>query len=222
LLLSTRAGGIADALYAGCMGENDCRLYLLTPPALPPDFPDLLAAALDAAEVAALRLNLPGVSDDGLARAVELVRPVTEARGVALVLEGAPSLAVRTGCDGVHFAWGEWGVVSARRILGEGLQLGVFCGESRDLAMRAGEDGADYVGFGPFAGGADDAASDVLGWWAELMELPVVAEGAASAGACASLASAGADFVAVGDFVWRHAAGPAAAMRALRTALVSA
>jgi thiamine-phosphate pyrophosphorylase len=204
------------------MGSTDCRLYLLTPPALPPDFPDLLAAALDVAEVAALRISLPGVSEDGLARAVDLVRRVTEARGVALLLAGAPSLAARTGCDGVHFPWGEWGVAAARRILGEGLQLGVFCGDSRDLAMRAGEDGADYVAFGPFAGGAGDPDADVLGWWAELMELPVVAEGASSAEACASLARAGADFVTVGDFVWHDAAGPAAVLRALRAAMVSA
>ena len=87
--------------------------------------------------------------------------------------------------------------------------------------MQAGDDGADYVAFGPFAGGADDADPDVLGWWAELMELPVVAEGAASASSCASLARAGADFVTVGDVVWRHTAGPAAAMCVLRAAMVS-
>jgi len=201
---------------------NDCRLYLLTPPALLPDFADLLAATVDAAEVAAVRLCLPGVSDDALARAVGLLRPVTEARGVALVLAGAPSLAVRTGCDGVHLAWGEMEVAAARRILGEGLQLGVFCGGSRDLAMRAGEEGADYVAFGPFAGGLDDADPDVLGWWAELMELPVVAEGAANGAACAALARAGADFVAVGDAVWSAPTGAAAAVRALHAALVAA
>jgi thiamine-phosphate pyrophosphorylase len=172
--------------------------------------------------VAAVRLGLPGVSEDALARAVELVRKVTEPRGVALVLAGAPSLAVRTGCDGVHLAWGEMDVAAARRILGEGLQLGVFCGGSRDLAMRAGEEGADYVAFGPFEGGVGDADLDVLGWWAELMELPVVAEGAASETACVALARAGADFVAVGDAVWTHPAGPASAVRALHAALVAA
>lgn len=204
------------------MTEIDCRLYLVTPPALPDDFPELLGAALDSAEVAALRLSLPGASEDGLARAVAVVRKVTEARGVALILAGAPALAVRTGCDGVHLAWGEMEVAAARRVLGDGLQLGVFCGGSRDLAMRAGEEGADYVAFGPFAGGADDADPDVLGWWAELMELPVVAEGAPNEAACAALARARADFVTVGDAVWSAPAGAAAAVRALHAALVAA
>jgi hypothetical protein len=36
------------------------------------------------------------------------------------------------------------------------------------------------------------------------------------------LARAGADFVTVGDFVWHDAAGPAAVLRALRAAMVSA
>jgi thiamine-phosphate pyrophosphorylase len=204
------------------MADLDCRLYLLTPPALPDNFPDLLAAVLDAAEVAAVRLCVPGVSEDELARAVARLRPVTEARGVALVLAGSPGLAVRCGCDGVHLAWGEMGVAAARRILGDGLQLGVFCGDSRDLAMRAGEGGADYVAFGPFGGGADDADPGVLGWWADLMELPVVAEGATSEAACAALALAGANFVTVGDAVWNDSAGPAAAVRALQAALVAA
>jgi thiamine-phosphate pyrophosphorylase len=88
--------------------------------------------------------------------------------------------------------------------------------------MRAGEEGADYIAFGPFEGGDGDPDLDVLTWWAELMELPVVAEGAANETACAALARAGADFVAVGDAVWNYAAGPASAVRALHTALVAA
>jgi thiamine-phosphate pyrophosphorylase len=204
------------------VADIDCRLYLVTPPVLPGNFPDLLGAALDSAEVAAVRLWLPGASEDELARAVGLLRKVSEARGVALVLAGSPLLAMRTGCDGVHLAWGEMEVAAARRIVGEGLQLGVFCGASRDLAMRAGEEGADYVAFGPFEGGADDSDPEVLGWWSELMELPVVAEGAASGEACAALARAGADFVAVREAVWNAPAGPAAAVRALQATLVAA
>ncbi len=38
----------------------------------------------------------------------------------------------------------------ARKLLGPDLALGVTCHGSRDLAMQAGEDGADYVAFGAF------------------------------------------------------------------------
>ena len=38
----------------------------------------------------------------------------------------------------------------ARKLMGPDLTLGVTCKGSRDLAMQAGEDGADYVAFGAF------------------------------------------------------------------------
>ncbi|HZH45400.1 MAG TPA: thiamine phosphate synthase, partial [Roseococcus sp.] len=38
--------------------DDRCRLYLITPPVLPPDFADTLAAALDAGDVASLQLRL--------------------------------------------------------------------------------------------------------------------------------------------------------------------
>ncbi|MBX9595616.1 MAG: hypothetical protein K2X46_14730, partial [Roseomonas sp.] len=46
--------------------DRDCRLYLITPPALPdlPGFADGLARALDAGDVAALQIRLKDVADE--------------------------------------------------------------------------------------------------------------------------------------------------------------
>ena len=49
-------------------------------------------------------------------------------------------------------------------------------------------------------------------WWSELFETPCVAF-APDLGAVPLLADAGADFVALGDAVWRHDKGPEAAVR---------
>jgi thiamine-phosphate pyrophosphorylase len=201
------------------MSRSDCRLYLVSPPVFSEEFPALLASVLDAADVAAFLLRLPGAGAEELARAVARVRPVTVARGVALMLSD-PALARRLGCDGAHLEGDGAEVAAARRLLGDDLQLGVFCGLSRDAAMRAGEEGADYVAFGPFGDAAED--TDLLTWWSELMELPVVAEGAADPAACVALARAGADFVSVGDIVWNDPAGPVAAAKSLAAALVAA
>ncbi len=43
-----------------------CRLYLVTPPAIDATFGDRLAAALDAGDVAAVQLRLKDVDDDAL------------------------------------------------------------------------------------------------------------------------------------------------------------
>ena len=92
------------------------------------------------------------------------------------------------------------------------LQLGVWCGGSRDSAMQAGQDGADYVAFGPFSGGDDAADVELLSWWVELMELPAVAEGGITLANCGTLVAAGADFLAVDDAIWQHLPGPGAAV----------
>ena len=63
----------------------DCRLYLITPPALPDlaAFGEQLAQALDAGDVAALQIRLKDASDADIGRAVEALAPIAQARGVA-------------------------------------------------------------------------------------------------------------------------------------------
>ncbi len=204
----------------------DCRLYLLTPPVLPSDFAATLASALDAGDVAALQLRLPDADDDAILLAVELVRPVAHARGVAVILEGRPDLVVQTGCDGAHLGPANMPPVDARRLLGPKLQLGVSCGESRDAALLAGEAGADYVSFGAFfptttVNARSHPEVELVSWWAELMELPVVAIGGMTPENCPPLVRAGANFIAACGAVW-GAEAPAAVVRAFNSAIEKA
>jgi thiamine-phosphate pyrophosphorylase len=209
------------------MATRDCRLYLLTPPALPPGFDRVLAEALDAGDVAALQLRLKDVPDDEIRGAIDLVRPVAQARGVALILNDRPDLAAECGCDGAHVGAEDMAPEAARRVLGPKLQLGVSCYDSRDAALRAGEADADYVAFGAFfPSTTKDAATaadvELLSWWSELMELPVVAIGGITAANCAPLVRAGANFLAVCSGVWGFAGGAAAGVRAFEAAISGA
>ena len=205
-----------------------CRLYLITPPALDPGrFADDLAAALDAGDVAAVQLRLKPITDDALRRAIDVLRPVAQSRGVAFLLNDRPDLVRESGCDGAHVGADDMDVAAARRLLGPDLTLGASCYASRDRAMAAGEAGADYVAFGAFfptitKEAPARAAPEILAWWAELMELPAVAIGGINAENCAPLVAAGADFLAVISAVWGHPAGPAAGVRALNAAITAA
>ena len=196
-----------------------CRLYLITPPVLAPaSFRDTLAAALDAGDVAVVQLRLKGWVEDDLRRAIDMLRPVVQSRDVAFLLNDRPDLAVASGCDGAHIGQEDMPAAQARAILGD-LSLGVTCHGSRDLAMTAGEAGADYVAFGAFFPSTTKeppamAEPELLTWWSELMELPCVAIGGITPENCAPLIEAGADFLAVSAAVWEHPAGPAAAVRA--------
>ncbi len=207
--------------------RNDtCRLYLITPASLTDDFPDHLAAALDAGDVAALQLRLKDADDDTWRRAIDRLRPIVQSRNVAFLLNDRPDLVLATGCDGAHVGQTDLPARDARALI-PGLTLGVTCHDSRDLAMQAGEDGADYVAFGAFFPTATKDAPtqadlSILSWWSELMELPCVAIGGITPVNCAPLVTAGANFLAVVAAVWSHPDGPAAGVSAMNRAIADA
>jgi thiamine-phosphate pyrophosphorylase len=208
-------------------GEG-CRLYLITPPRLElPTFTDRLASALDAGDVAALQLRLKDADDSSWGRAIDALRPVAQSRGVAFLLNDRADLVRATGCDGAHVGQEDMPARAARAALGPDLMLGVTCHASRDLAMQAGEDGAEYVAFGAFYPSGTKEVSrladpEILRWWSDLMELPCCAIGGITAENCAPLVQAGADFLAVVGSVWNHPDGPAAGVRALNEAIRAA
>lgn len=199
---------------------SDCRLYLITPPKIDlSTFPALLAAALDAGDVACVQLRLKQVGDDVIRRAIDALRPLVQSREVAFILNDRPDLAAAGGCDGVHVGQEDTPYAQARKIMGRDAIVGVTCHDSRHLAMVAGEDGADYVAFGAFFDTATKdpkarAEPEILSWWQEMMEVPCVAIGGINVDNCAVLVDAGADFLAVSGGVWNHPDGAAAAVKA--------
>src|ERR1700712_4544604 len=208
--------------------DQGCRVYLITPPKLDPrPFTDLLAAALDSGDVAAVQLRLKDVDDDAWRRAIDALRPVCQSRDVAFLLNDRADLVRPTGCDGAHVGQDDMPAKDARRLLGADLMLGVTCKGSRDLAMQAGEDGADYVAFGAFFPSTTKEVTglldpEILQWWSDMMELPSCAIGGIAAEKCGGLVRAGADFLAVVGCVWNHPDGPAAGVKALNAAILEA
>jgi thiamine-phosphate pyrophosphorylase len=90
--------------------------------------------------------------------------------------------------------------------------------------MLAGEAGADYVMFGePDPDGnrpSFEAVVERVAWWAEVFQPPCVGF-AAGPDEVAPLAQAGAEFVALGDWIWTAPAGPAAAVAAAANQLIA-
>ncbi|MDB5373155.1 MAG: thiamine-phosphate diphosphorylase [Belnapia sp.] len=206
--------------------DPDCRLYLITPPILPPGFAWQLAQALDAGDVASLQLRLKDAAPDDIRRAIEELMPVAQARDVAFLLNDDAALAAEMGCDGAHLGQSDGDHVAARKLLKDRI-LGITCHDSRHLAMEAGEVGADYVAFGAFFPTATKDAThhaepELLDWWAEMFELPSVAIGGITAANCAPLVQAGANFLAVVGAVWSHPEGPAAGVKAMNRAIAEA
>jgi thiamine-phosphate pyrophosphorylase len=194
------------------------QIYLSTPAQFDlPAFLPRLAAVLDAAPVACLRLALAGSDETVLGRAADTIGETCRQRDLAVVIDRHWKLAVRHGLDGVHLPDGARHVREARKALGPDRVVGAFCGTSRHDGMTAAEIGADYVSFGPVGaspllGDGSRAGADLFAWWAAMIETPVVAEGGLTPALAESLTE-GADFVCLGDEIW-SADDPAAAIRA--------
>ena len=200
------------------MADPSCRLYLITPPALPEGFEKKLAEALAAGDVACVQLRLKNVDDAAISAAVKKLMPVCHAHDVAFILNDRPDLAAALNCDGVHIGPEDMPYREARSLLGPEKTVGVTCKDSRHDAMDVAEAGADYVAFGAFfpTTTKENTASvtpEILEVWTETTTVPCVAIGGVTVENCEPLVQAGADFIAVCNGVWNYAAGPAAAVR---------
>ncbi len=198
--------------------EDRPQITLITPPAFDPEvFSDRIARVLDGTAIACLRLSLGTKDEDTLMRAADAAREVAHARDVAIVIENHLILAERLGLDGVHLTDGARTVRKARKDLGADAIIGAFCGTSRHEGMSAGEAGADYVALGPIGettlGDGSSVDFDVLEWWSQVIEVPMIAEGALTADLVAKYGPV-TDFFAVGEEIW-GADDPLAALKTL-------
>ena len=185
------------------------RLYLVTAPvADAPTCAGELGAALKAADVAAVLVRLAAGDERTQINRVKTMAATVQNVGAAMLLDGHVEIVARAGADGAHLT----GIEAFQTALGRlRPQRLAGCGglATRHDAMLAAEGGADYVMFGePEADGqrpSFDAVLDRVSWWAEVFEIPCVGY-AANLDEVEALAQAGADFVAVGDAMWRDAA----------------
>lgn len=194
------------------------QLYLITPPEFDLEaFPQRLAAVLDSTPVACVRLALASKDEDRVARAADALRLVTHARDVALVIEKHVLLVERLGLDGVHLTDGARSVRKVRKDLGEDAIIGAFCGTTRHEGISAAEAGADYAAFGPIGetplGDGSRAEFDLFEWWSEMIEMPIVAEGALTTALVEKFGPV-TDFFGVGDEIWATD-DPTATLKAL-------
>jgi len=194
------------------------QIYLVTPPEFDLEvFPDRLASVLDGYDIACIRLALATRDEDRLARAADALREVAHARDVALVIENHVLMVNRLGLDGVHLTDGARSLRKIRIDLGNDAIVGAFCGVTRHEGINAAENGADYVAFGPVGqtplGDGSRADMELFTWWSEMIEVPVVAEGALTVDLVAALGPV-TDFFGLGEEIWREA-DALAALRAL-------
>lgn len=204
------------------MADTAARLYLITPVLEDASFAPQLTDACATGTVAAVLLRLAPADERTLTNQVKALAPVAQEHGAAVIVTteakaDLAAIAARGGADGVHVAGDSALVRELRDRLKSERALGVGAIRTKDDAMSFGEAGVDYLIFGePRPDGSLPSLESVAeraSWWADIFETPCVAY-APSFEAIEPLAATNAEFVALGDAVWSHPDGPAAAVKA--------
>jgi len=115
-------------------------------------------------------------------RIARQLRKLTQDRRAVFIVNDRADIACLVDADGVHLGQDDLPAAEARKIVGKGKIIGVST-HSKQEALKAQEDGADYIGYGPiFATASKEGALPPRGIpalkeIASVVTLPVIAIG---------------------------------------------
>jgi thiamine-phosphate pyrophosphorylase len=168
------------------------RLYLIT--AARPDIAPFLEAAVRGG-VDMIQVRERQLPDRELLRVLEEARKVTRGRGIPLVVNDRPDLAVLSGADFVHVGQDDLPVDAARRF---GIGVGLSTHAPREIDAAE----ADYLGVGPVYAtptkeGRAAVGLELVRYAADRARAPWFAIGGIDASNVAEVVAAGATRIAV-------------------------
>lgn len=180
------------------------RLFLVAPAQDVATIRACLEAACAVGDVASLLLPANFGQD--------IVR-MAQAKGIAVMILNDSRRAARLGADGAQIDAAPEDYAQARAALGRDAFIGAYCASSRHLAMEMAEAGADYLAIAQTAPGPGEP---LLGWCADMLEIPCVAFDPVEPDDIPALLRQRPDFIRPPDRMW---ASPEAA-REIVAALV--
>ncbi len=185
--------------------KESCRswkLYVITDSSSPKsrDLREVVREALEGgADVIQLRDKT--ASDLEMTRLARSLLEITRSRNAVLIINDRLRVAQESGADGLHLGQEDGSLTEARLVLGEQAILGRST-HSREQALSAQEEGADYIGIGPVFRTPTKVSYEPVGlelvsFAAKNISLPFVAIGGIDAQNADLVRNAGARTVAV-------------------------
>lgn len=183
------------------MFTKDRTLYLVTDreiSGLP--HREIARRAIDAG-VRVIQMREKALPKRDIYREAVLLRELTSRHGVTFIINDYVDIALMVDADGVHLGQEDMPVREARQVLGRKKIIGVSTHTLKE-ALKAQEEGADYIGFGPIFGTTTKDAGRPKGLRAlrrvrEHTVMPIVAIGGITPDNARDVLSSGADAIAV-------------------------
>ena len=155
------------------------------------------------------QLRLKNVSSSNFLKISKKVKKIVKKNNVKFLINDKPSLAKKINADGCHIGQKDMNFIDARKILGGKKIIGMTCHNSKKLALKAKNNGANYVAFGSFFKSstkktAFKANSGILRWAQKKINIPTVAIGGINSSNYKKILSNGADYIACSNYIWNN------------------
>ena len=200
----------------------DYSLYLVTDRSLSKgrSTAEIVAAAV-AGGVSCIQLREKSCGTRDFLNEALALQPLLKSRNLPLIINDRLDIALAIEADGVHLGQSDMPIGRARKTAGDSLIIGISA-ESVDDALRAEQQGADYIGISPvFSTPTKTDIAPPLGLEGvrqirALVDIPLVGIGGIHSDNAESVIAAGADGIAVVSAIV-SAADPAGAAKKLKT-----
>ncbi len=201
------------------------KIYLISPPKIDlKEFSIRLQNALKTNLIPTFQLRLKDYQESEITKISQELKKICHDNNCLFLLNDYYEIAANIGADGVHLGLKDDKISLARENSPKNFIIGASCYDSRDLAIQAVEQGADYLSFGTFfpsqtKNSTGKPTTEIIEWGVEMTNLSVVAIGGITDKNCQPLIKAGADFLAVISYVWQHEKGEVEAIKILHDAI---
>jgi len=178
-------------------------LYAIIDNSIRPDLSNIeIAKKVLAGGARIIQLRGKGLSSRELLEQAREIRELTRKVGATFIVNDRADIALLSEADGVHLGQDDLPISEARKILGTAKLIGIST-HNLGQAMKAEQEGADYIGFGPVFGTKTKSDVEEAKGLQALREVkgnvkvPVVAIGGINLESLKDVIDAGADGVAV-------------------------
>ena len=183
-------------------------VYLISPNQIYSNFYKDLEKVLSSKKVSFFQLRLKKKPKNLIIKIAKKIKKITKKYKVKLIINDDSKLAKKVQADGCHIGQLDNTVVSARKDIKKKI-IGVTCHNSKELALRASDDKADYLAFGSFfksnlKPNAKKADLKILNWAKKNIKKPIVVIGGITDKNYKKLIKAGANYIAISTFIWNN------------------
>jgi len=183
-------------------------VYLISPKKIYPNFYDDLTKVLESKKVSFFQLRLKKKPKDQITKIAKKIKIITKKNKVKLIINDSSIIAKRVNADGCHIGQLDGSIKLARKNIKNKI-IGVTCHNSKELALAASKNNADYLAFGSFfkstlKPNAKKADLKILTWAKKNIKKPIVVIGGITDKNYKKLIKAGANYIAISSFIWNN------------------